>query len=191
MSRPNSSTGIRIPYGHKGVPLHELKQSLQEIETAIAQRKQVLKELWRRAGVPDRVLALQRMMREGGVPGAAADVVVTLTDQMETAFRQVRAARASGQPARISAAEVDLQLAIRALDELIAEAGLFDMLFKVSESFLIDVPYERGIRPLPSMFEQKERLLDQIERMEMKRRQRGPIRMLSPLTMSGNIPIIR
>jgi len=191
MHRPNSSTGIRLPYGHKGVPLHELQQSLEQLDTAIAYRKQTLRELWRRAAVADRALAVQRMLREGGVPGDVTDVLVTLMDNLEAVFRALRTARTQGQAAAISAAEVDLQLAARALDEFIDEAGLFDRIFEVSESFLIDVPYERGIRPLPSMFEQRALLLHQIARIVARRRRREPIRMLSPLTMSVNIPVQR
>lgn len=191
MPRPNSMTGIRIPLGQKGVPLHELKASLRTLDDAIAHRKHTLKELWRRASVADRALAVQRMLREGGVPQEVADSLVTLMDRLEEAFRAVRQARAQGAHAQISAREVDLQLCTRSLDEFIEEMGVFDLLFKVSESFLIDVPYERGIRPLPAMFEERGRLRDQIERQEQHRRRRGPIRMLNPLTMSGNIPVVR
>lgn len=191
MHRPNSSTGIRIPFGHKGVPLHELQQSLLELDNAIIQRKRTLRELWRRAAVADRALAVQRMLREGGIPGDVADVLVSLMDNMQAAFRAVRTARTQGQSVAIAGAEVDLQLATRALDEFMEEANVFEKLFEVSESYLIDVPYERGIRPLPSMFGQRELLLHQIQRIATRRRRRGPIRMLSPLTMSGSIPIIK
>jgi hypothetical protein len=194
VNRPNSSTGIRIPYGHKGAPLNELQQSIAEIDDAIAHRYKTLRELWRRASTADRGLSLSRYLREGGLPQDLQDVLVTLNENVERAFRAWRQAKGQ-QSAAARQLEVDVGLAERARDDFLDEEGIFEALFRVSESFLIDVPYERGIRPIQSLLEHKKLLLDQVARLQARRdatvRRRAPVRMLSPLTMSGNIPVMR
>lgn len=194
MHRPNSSTGIRVPLRHGEKAAQDLRQALADLEARIERRKATLFVLWDQAKLPDRALAVHRLLREGGAPADDAERLAELEERVQRAFTQLRTARAAGEKARVLQLEVEVQLAERDRDNFLSESGLIDALFRYGETYLMDVPYDRELRPLTEMLERKERILDQIARLEARREpkqlRRVAIRLLSPATMSSEgIPV--
>lgn len=195
MHRPNSSTGIRVPTRHGLQASQELRQALADLEARMERRKETLLVLWNQSKLPDRVLAVHRLLREGTVDAADAEQLQEHEQRVQAAWAQLRAARAAGEKARVLQLEVEVQLAERDRDNFLSSSGLIDQLFRYGETFLMDVPYDRDIRPLSEMLERKERILDQLSRLESRRepalKRRVAIRMLSPATMSSDgIPVM-
>lgn len=191
MHRPNSSTGIRVPLRHGAQAAQDLRQALVDLEARIERRKATLFVLWGQAKLPDRALAVHRLLREGGLAADDAEALHQLEERIQRAFTQLRAARASGEKARVLQLEVEVQLAERDRDNLLSSRELTDALFRYGETFLMDVPYDRELRPLTEMLERKERILDQLSRLEARRENRRvAIRLLAPATMSmEGIPV--
>lgn len=170
----------------------DLRQALADLEARIERRKATLFVLWNQSKLPDRVLAVHRLLRDGVVDAADAETLQDHEDRVQRAFSQLRAARAAGEKARVLQLEVEVQLAERDRDAFLSQSGLIDPLFRFGETFLMDVPYDREIRPLSEMLERKERILDQLARLERRdaTKRRMAIRVLSPLSMSQEgIPV--
>lgn len=191
MHRPNSSTGIRVPLRHGAQAAQDLRQALADLEARIERRKATLFVLWGQAKLPDRGLAVHRLLRDGGLDAGDAETLQQLEERVQRAFTQLRAARASGEKARVLQLEVEVQLAERDRDNFLSSSGLLDALLRHGETYLMDVPYDRELRPLGELLERKERILDQLARLEMRReKRRVAIRVLAPATMSmDGIPV--
>ncbi len=194
MHRPNSSTGIRVPMRHGLQAAQDLRQALLDLESRMERRKATLLVLWNQAKLPDRVLAVHRLLREGTVAAGDAEQLQEHEQRVQRAWAQLRSARSAGEKARVLQLEVEVQLAERDRDNFLSSSGLIDQLFRYGETFLMDVPYDRDIRPLSEMLERKERILDQLARLESRRegplKRRVAIRLLSPATMSSEgIPV--
>lgn len=193
MYRPTSSTGIRIPLRHGAdAAAQDLRQALSDLEQRIAERKRELAQLWPRARVADRTLAVHRLLKDARLSAADAEALEDHEHRVATAWAQWRTARTGGEKARMLQLEVECQLAERERDAFLDRRGLEADLFRCGESFLLDVPYDRELRPLGEMLERRERILDQLGRLEARTRtRRSAIRVLSPLSMSGEaIPVV-
>lgn len=190
MQRPNSSTGIRVPLRHGAQAAQDLRQALVDLEARIERRKANLLVLWAQAKLPDRCLAVHRLLREGALPAGDAEALSRLEERVQKAFRQLRAARASGEKARVLQLEVEVQLAERERDAFLAESELLDALLRYGETFLMDVPYDRELRPLAELLERRGRILDQLSRLESRReKRRVAIRVLAPAVSHEGIPV--
>lgn len=191
MQRPNSSTGIRVSLRHGEQAAQELRQALVDLEARIERRKATLHVLWEKAKLPDRGLAVQRLLRDGGLAADDAEALTELEERVQMAFFQLRAARTSGGKARVLQLEVEVQLAERERDRFLSERGLLDAVLRYGETYLMDVPYDRELRPLAELLERRERILDQLSRLAARReKRRVAIRVLAPATLSHDgIPV--
>jgi hypothetical protein len=187
MLRPTSSTGIRISPRHGAdAAAQDLRQALSELEARIAERQRELARLWPRARIADRTLAVHRLLKHGLSCAEDAAALEQHEQRVAVAWSLCRGAKAAGEKARVLQLEVECQLAERTRDRFLDRRGLLEALFRVSESFLLDMPYDREMRPLGELLSRRERILDQLARLEARSRQRrSAIRVLSPLSMSG------
>jgi hypothetical protein len=132
----------------------DARAELTQVSHAIAERRMELADAWRKAPTADRLLAVQRMLQEGGLPQDAVGRIEELHEVVRAAWAIVRADRKRTDEEsrhRLLRAEMDLQIAENERDRYLSESRLEIELYRAAESFIMTTKYGPDRPPLKAL----------------------------------------
>jgi hypothetical protein len=123
--------------------LAEVRIDLEAVQRRIVARKREIAGCWGQASTADRLLAVDRLLRDGNLSAAQIADVSALQDGVRAAFHAMRAERkrtvdvdAAGGTG-IARLEADVLRQESARDRAIGIAGLTEELWRTSETFVL------------------------------------------------------
>ncbi|MFZ9889378.1 MAG: hypothetical protein ACO3JL_17935, partial [Myxococcota bacterium] len=128
----------------------------------------MLGQRWETCGAYDRILAVRRLLREGGLSAAVNRELALVSRITEQHFSSAREAHAAGDRVRGLLHEVELQLAERRRDDVLVVTGSVEALLRCGESYLLDRPYDRGMTTLQQLFKCHSRLAFAYKRLRVR-----------------------
>lgn len=152
------------------VPLHSMQAQihaarLHALDHEIERLRRELLELWSSAASTDRILAVDRLLRESMLPPALALDLQVMQEAVREAWVTSRLAQhvqkmmasPRARPADAGLAWLQLKMMERELDAFLHANTLFDLLFRVGETYLHTVPAITGSPTLKALLDERER----------------------------------
>jgi hypothetical protein len=175
--------------------IDDARNELSQVSHAIAERRMELAQAWRKAPTADRLLAVQRMLQEGGLPPEAVAQIEAAHEAVRASWAIVRADRKRTDEEsrhRLLRAEMDLQIAENERDRFLSESRLELELYRAAESFIMETKYGPDRQPLKALLLKKHALelevlsgMSAVDDDTRDDHSTKVVRILSALTWSG------
>lgn len=146
----------------------DCEHALILLAAQIRARMHLLGTRWECCSPFDRILAVRRVLREGGLPAATGRELAAVAHNTELHFSSSREAHARGDRVRGLQHEVELQLAERRRDEVLVHTGSVETLLRCAESYLLERPYDREMKTLRELLERRARLEAAAQRLRAR-----------------------
>jgi hypothetical protein len=137
---------------------------LHALDHEIDRLRRELLELWQNAASTDRILAVDRVLREAMLPPGLAHDLHAMQEAVRDAWVKSRLAQhvhrvdpRRARPADAGLAWLQLKMMERELDAFLASNNLFDLLLTAGETYLHPVPAVGGSATLKSLLAERER----------------------------------
>lgn len=151
------------------VPVHSVQAQihiarLHALDHEIERLRRELFELWSNAASTDRILAVDRMLREATLPPTLSNDLRAMQEAVRDAWVTSRLAQhvqrvdpQRQRPADAGLAWLQLKMMERELDAFLQANNLYDLLFTVGETYLHTVPAIGGTPTLKSLLDERDR----------------------------------
>jgi len=155
-------------------PIAALRESLQEIDAKIEERRWVLRELWDQAPRADRILAIERLLlQRGTIPTDKANRLQDLNERVYELWMGLRTSRKHKDHPhtlrRVIEGQAECRRAEEMRDNFIVDNNLVDAVLAWAESF-ISPAFRRQDGSFSDMIAHRQAVVAKINEAEARRR---------------------